>query len=126
VLANSDTYRAVVGITSGATGRTIGVMGETFSAAGTGVRGWAAGGGTGVYGYSGSSFPAGDPPANVGVYGSSATGRGGVFKGKKAQVRLVPSTASTHPSSGSLGDLFLDRNKRLWLCKGGTSWHLLG
>ena len=126
VLGNSDTNRAVVGVASAGTGRTIGVMGETFSAAGTGVRGWAAGGGTGVYGYSGSTFPAGDPPANTGVVGRSATGRGGVFIGKAAQLRLVPSTAASHPASGAVGDLFLDAHKRLWLCKGGTNWHLLG
>ena len=125
VLGNSDTYRAVVGVTSATTGRTIGVMGESFSTAGTGVRGWAAGGGTGVYGFSGGTFPAGDPPANVAVYGVSAAGRGGVFTGKAAQVRLVPSTAPSHPASGQLGDLFLDAKKRLWLCKGGTSWHLI-
>ncbi len=125
VLGNSDTYRAVVGVTSAATGRTVGVMGESFSTAGTGVRGWAAGGGTGVFGYSGSSFPSGDPPANVAVYGRSADGRGGVFNGKAAPIRLIASTAASHPASGMLGDLFLDANKRLWFCKGGTTWQQL-
>ena len=57
-----------------------------------------------------------------GVYGESANGRGGHFKGKKAQLRLDPSTAATHPSSGAAGAIFLDKSKRLWLCKGGTSW----
>jgi hypothetical protein len=57
-----------------------------------------------------------------GIYGESAGGRGGHFKGKKAQLRLDPSTASTHPSSGAAGAVFLDKSKRLWLCKGGTSW----
>jgi hypothetical protein len=45
-----------------------------------------------------------------------------VFKGGKAQLRLVPSTATTHPASGTLGDLFLDKNTRLWFCKGGSTW----
>jgi hypothetical protein len=34
----------------------------------------------------------------------------------------VPSSRSTHPSSGALGDLFLDKSGRLWFCKGGTTW----
>ena len=58
----------------------------------------------------------------AGVHGESALGRGGRFKGKKAQIRLDPSTAATHPTSGAAGDLFLDASTRLWLCKGGTSW----
>jgi hypothetical protein len=37
-------------------------------------------------------------------------------------LRLVPSTATTHPASGAAGDLFLDHSNRLWLCTGGTSW----
>jgi hypothetical protein len=43
-----------------------------------------------------------------------------MFSGKLAQVRLLPSGAASHPSSGALGDLFLDKVKRLWFCKGGT------
>jgi hypothetical protein len=56
------------------------------------------------------------------VFGESVEGRGGRFKGKKAQIRLHPSTDATHPTSGSGGDLFVDASKRLWFCKGGTSW----
>jgi hypothetical protein len=52
--------------------------------------------------------------------------RGGRFIGKKAQIRLQPSKATTHPSSGAAGDLFVDASKRLWFCKGGTSWVRLG
>jgi hypothetical protein len=91
-----------------------GVSGESDS--GAGVLG-TAGSGTGVYGYANLGIKA------VGVSGKSPTGRGGQFSGGKAQLRLVPSTATTHPSRGSLGDLFLDKNKRLWFCKGGTTWH---
>ena len=43
-------------------------------------------------------------------------GRGGQFSGKKAQLRLIPSTATTHPAAGQAGDLFLDKTARLWLC----------
>jgi len=122
ILGNTDTGRAVVGVASADAGRNVGVMGESFSTAGTGVRGWASGGGSGVYGYAGSTFPSSNPPANTGVYGYGPLGRGGVFAGKAAQVRLIASTASTHPSSGAAGDLFVDKSKRLWFCKGGTSW----
>ena len=57
-----------------------------------------------------------------GVYGDSALGRGGHFRGKKAQVKLEPSAAATHPASGQRGDLFVDKSGRLWFCKGGTTW----
>ena len=62
---------------------------------------------------------------SVGVRGESPTGRGGVFKGNLAQLRLFPSIAPSHPFRGALGDLFLDKNKRLWFCKGGTTWKQL-
>jgi hypothetical protein len=52
----------------------------------------------------------------IGVYGASTTARGGQFSGGPAQIRLVPSTASTHPTPGKAGDLFLDSSARLWLC----------
>jgi hypothetical protein len=29
---------------------------------------------------------------------------------------LIPGTASTHPTSGKAGDLYLDSTARLWLC----------
>jgi hypothetical protein len=73
---------------------------------------------TGVYGYAG----AGVAPlalANVAVYGSSPTGRGGVFKGGTAQLRLVPSAAVGHPTKGQSGDLFVDSSGHLWFCKTG-------
>jgi hypothetical protein len=57
-----------------------------------------------------------------GVFGVSAKGTGGKFQGKTAQIQLVPSPASTHPASGSAGQLFVDAAKRLWFCKGGTTW----
>jgi hypothetical protein len=64
----------------------------------------------------------GTTTTGVAVKGSGGSGRGGVFSGGTAQLKLVPSTATTHPSIGALGDLFLDKNKRLWFCKGGTIW----
>jgi hypothetical protein len=59
------------------------------------------------------------------VHGESGKGRGGQFKGKKAQVRLDPSSAGTHPGSGAAGDLFVDASNRLWFCRGGSSWRRL-
>ena len=66
--------------------------------------------------------------AGVGVNGSGsgASGRGGVFSGAVAQVRLSPGSRSTHPTSGSRGDLYADSTGRLWFCKKGGNtavWH---
>jgi hypothetical protein len=60
-----------------------------------------------------------------GVLGISTNGRGGAFTGKAAQVQLLPSSATTHPSSGARGDLFVDNSGRLWFCKGSTTWKQL-
>jgi hypothetical protein len=60
-----------------------------------------------------------------GVFGVSTKGVGGKFQGKTAQIQLIPSTSSSHPTSGSAGQLFYDNSNRLWLCKGGTNWHQL-
>jgi hypothetical protein len=57
-----------------------------------------------------------------GLAASSAKGVGGSFAGKTAQVQLVPS-ADWHPTSGGAGQLFVDRAKRLWFCRGGRDWH---
>jgi len=45
--------------------------------------------------------------------------RGSVFSGTRAQIRLMPSEASTHPKSGRRGDLFVDSAGRLWFCRSG-------
>jgi hypothetical protein len=60
----------------------------------------------------------------VGVEGASHAGYGGKFAGT-VQLLLVPSSASSHPSSGTRGALFVDHGGRLWFCKGGTSWKQL-
>jgi hypothetical protein len=60
-----------------------------------------------------------------GVLGVSTNGRGGAFSGKAAQVQLLASTATTHPTSGARGDLFVDNSGRLWFCKGSTTWKQL-
>jgi len=39
-------------------------------------------------------------------------------------VRLV-AFAPTHPEFGRRGDLIVDRNNRLWFCRGEKSWKQL-
>ena len=63
--------------------------------------------------------------SGAGVDATSAKGVGGKFTGKTAQARLVPAAAASHPTSGTAGDLFVDASKRLWFCRGGTSWRQL-
>jgi hypothetical protein len=78
----------------------------------TGIKGVGAGLGSGV---------AGSSASGVGLRGVSPNGRGAVVSGGAAQLRLVPSGADTHPLTGQLGDLFLDKVGRLWFCtKGGN------
>jgi hypothetical protein len=60
--------------------------------------------------------------SRVGVRGASDSGRGGVFSGGRAAMRLMPSSSASHPRRGLGGDLFLDRSRRLWFCRGGTDW----
>jgi hypothetical protein len=129
-----STYAAgVFGLNMSQTGFSIGTSGVSHGTKGVGAAGWAMAGGCGVAGSSGPNV--GTIPAKVGVFGyseagtagqgvraESPTGRGVVASGSLAQLRLIPSTQATHPSSGMIGDLFLDKNKRLWFCKGGTTW----
>jgi hypothetical protein len=97
VLGQSDSHVGVYGLSE--TGD--GAFGESSS--GHGVKGFSATG--------------------AGIRGESVQGRGGVFSSSvNAQIRLQPSSAATHPSSGNAGDLFVDTSKRLWFCKGGTIW----
>ncbi len=128
-LVSGSLGRGVFGWSLGESSGGTGVWGQADSPDGVAVMGYAWDGfggsnkfGTGVIGASGSSSlpPKGLP--NTGVYGIGVGGRGGVFKGDQAQVQLVPSTAASHPSSGSAGDLFVDKKKRLWFCQGGSSW----
>jgi hypothetical protein len=114
------------GLFSGASGSKPAVLGRSYVS------------NTGVHGHAGSEVSAPATPANTGVLGTAhqyangagvrgvaAQGRGGVFSGGMAQLRLVPSAATTHPSKGVRGDLFVDNSGRLWFCKGGSSWKQL-
>ncbi len=60
-----------------------------------------------------------------GLEALSAKGVGATFAGKTAQVELVPSSDSSHPASGSAGQLFVDSGRRLWFCRGGNDWQQL-
>jgi hypothetical protein len=112
----------------------IGVYGSSGSSSVPAVQGWSKGGNTGLQGFSGTTKPPASPrhtgifgsanhdATSAGVRGVSVTGRGGVFAGKLAQLRLKPSAAATHPTRGATGDLFVDKPGRLWFCtKGGPS-----
>ena len=120
--------------TEGESNSGIGVFGLNGAPSLPAVRGQSFADGTGVQGSSGTNS-APSAPAKTGVHGfgangggamgvkgESPTGRGGVFSGHAAQLRLIASTQATHPTNGALGDLFLDKVGRLWLCKGGTTW----
>lgn len=115
----------------------IGVEGLSSSGSQPAIQGWSQASNTGLQGYSGAA-PVPASPAHAGVFGSAAgaassvgvegsspSGRGGRFKGKLAQVQLQASAATSHPTTGQAGDLFVDQGHRLWFCKGGTSWKQL-
>ena len=123
-------FNAVYATTQG-TGN--GVFGEATrtDAGANGVLGIARGAGNSVFGFkpggvAGDAVVGYSQTANSrGVLGLSTNGRGGAFSGKQAQVQLLASTATTHPSSGARGDLFVDNSGRLWFCKGSTTWRQL-
>ena len=109
-----------VGVWGSHAGAGIGGMFTSESGAGTGVLGQAlspSGTGNAVQG---QAFGLG-----AGVRADSAFGCGAILSGKSAQLQLIPSSSSNHPSTGSAGDLFLDKARRLWLCKGGKVWKRL-
>jgi len=135
VLGRSTGQPGVMGLST----NSVGVFGTSLNA--TAMQA-AAGRFTAMYGLSigpsgGSGYAGvvGDSNGNAGVAGftsaasraageftHTAGGRGGLFTGGKAQVRLVPGTAGTHPSGGSAGDLYVDSAHRLWFCKGSGKW----
>ncbi|HWE62493.1 MAG TPA: hypothetical protein VHB98_12340 [Chloroflexota bacterium] len=93
------------------------------NANGCGVAGSHAGSGIGVHGACVSGFgifASSNSGAALGA--TSASGRGGIFTGGPAAIQLTPSTAATHPASGTAGDLFVDASHNLWFCKGGLVW----
>jgi hypothetical protein len=109
--ATDSTYSAVLGVTKGS---------------GAGVQGRGEGSGNGVWGEiadavkSQSAVLGSTEGTGAGIEGRSVRGRGGVFKGSKAQVRLYPA-ATARPAKGFRGDLFVDSTGRLWYCKTSAS-----
>jgi hypothetical protein len=101
----SNGSRAVFGHTLGFGGAVVGGIANTNSAA------------SAVLGSTSGFGP--------GVEGRSDKGSGGKFAGKDAQLWLLPASASSHPSSGQKGQLFVDSSGRLWFCKGGATWKQL-
>jgi hypothetical protein len=65
----------------------------------------------------------------VGAAFSIAVDEGGhalTVQNDMAQLELVPAAnANSHPVSGKAGQLFVDKQARLWFCQGGTSWKRL-
>ncbi len=123
--SDSDEGIGVLGDVSASSGPTRGVVGASESTEGIGVAGFVwAGSATGVMGVCGNK-PEAEPfiLPTAGVWGVAHRddGRGGVFGGPAAQVRLEPAS-TTHPVSGLMGDLFADTAGRLWFCKGGSGW----
>jgi hypothetical protein len=134
VYGTSHTYFGVAGYSVSSTG----LQGYSDAADKPAALSLSAGNSTGLQGYSGPAGSLPPAPAKTGVYGyaaqdatavgvrgTSTVGRGGLFKGGAAQLRLSPSAATTHPASGLRGDLFADKHGRLWFCKGATTWKQL-
>ncbi|HVN50479.1 MAG TPA: hypothetical protein VMT43_03555, partial [Acidimicrobiales bacterium] len=62
------------------------------------------------------------PGAAVQASGTGTGGRGVVASGAAAPLQLTPGSASTHPTAGQTGDLYVDASARLWYCRsGGTT-----
>jgi hypothetical protein len=111
---------SILGNNYATSGIAIGVQGSSYSPTGQAVIGWANEGGTGVVGVSSTTYPT-NVPQHTGLVGVGAD-RGAVVQGGKAQLRLIPSSAVSHPATGLAGDLFMDSSHRLWVCKGGAAW----
>lgn len=129
VIGGSSTWLGVYGQSDTATGVSggsssgVGVMGYTHATDQAAIVGHSDDGSTGVLGFSGSGLvPAALAKTGVCGFAQEVGGRGGQFHGAAAQVRLLPSKATSHPSSGQRGDLFVDTSGRLWFCRGGTTW----
>jgi hypothetical protein len=127
-IAASASGAGVLGIRSSASGAgAVSIQSSVSGSGAVGISSSNSGAGPGVRGTSGfGTGVAGISSGGAGIVGASTHNRGGLFSGGPAQVQLVPSkTAKTHPTSGKAGDLFVDKSKRLWFCKGGTNWKQL-
>lgn len=117
-VCDQGTGLATAGSTAAiATGDNFGVVasgGTAVVAEGVGATG------IGVNATADSSAPAvlaANASTGSGVRATSQQGRGGIFADLAAQVKLLPGSRSTHPSTGQRGDLYADSKGRLWFCK---------
>jgi hypothetical protein len=104
-----------IGVEGSADGSSAPAIQGRNSTDGTGVKGISATLGIGVDGESSSG---------IGVNGFSTDGRGAVFGGGSAQLRLLVG-GQTHPTTGLKGDLYLDSSCTLWICTAdndSTAW----
>lgn len=111
--ADTTLFSGVLGYSANAL-EGVGVQGQAEGTYGYGVVGKATGGANsvGVLGYNNSG--------GAGVVGNGR--RGGQFTGVAPAVQLVPTSAASHPTRGTRGDLYVDKTGRLWYCKkGGAS-----
>lgn len=104
------------------TGNAVGVLGLGGAGNSDGVDGIANGGGHGVRGVSigaNGVGVSGNSNSGSGVYGFSAGGYGAEFAGGFAQLHLVPSGTTGHPTSGAhnMGEFYVDNSGSLFYCK---------
>ncbi len=157
-ISSVEIKSGVFGDNTNLTGTAFGVSGRSQSPLGAGVNGFSVSGigvkGTstsnhGVVGLSSVGHKSGvfghntqptdaafgvsgisDSADGAGVGGSSESGYGGQFHGARAPLRLLPAATSGSPTTGEhqIGELFIDGNGDLFLCKGnGTpgTWFLV-
>ena len=112
-----------------------GVIGFAPTGARAGSLGYSAGNKTGVYGLSkgNGEVPARPPtrpactdaPSEARPRSVSAVSRAPVGAGPSSGTSPAAAQAiglAFAPPAGLAGDLFLDSSRRLWLCKGGSTW----
>lgn len=127
---SSTSTTVEIDASQGATGLVVTASNLGHTRTGLAIAASASGNAVGIFGNSGSNTGvAGKSTSGTGVAGQSTSGagvrgtgkRGGDFSGTAAAARLRPATTS-HPTSGSAGDVFVDKNHHLWFCRGGTTW----
>jgi hypothetical protein len=116
-VADATTSHDAVTITYAGTSRAFYAISSSATNINGTVTGVNKGHGIGVWGEQQNNTVSG-----IGVVGlAGSLGRGGQFQGGAAAVRLVPATASTHPTTGKVGDVFVDSAARIWFCTHASS-----
>jgi hypothetical protein len=116
-VSESTTSHDAVTITYAGTSRAFYAISSSATNINGTVTGVNRGHGIGVWGEQQNNTVSG-----IGVVGlAGSLGRGGQFQGGAAALRLVPATASTHPTTGKVGDVFVDSGARIWFCTHASS-----